>query len=264
MKNIVELIIKNTDWLYVRLFPNPIFFFDLWSFVHFWSGGVLITVLTCLKWNHKWRILFAILLGYEIIELSLVYSVNLSIFKPEIIQDTLSDLYVGMGGAYLFDKWIKSHRPNRNNSAGYIKNPSTHITLFTALTIAFLWVGFYKYEYNIPEINSPGLNYYAFLAWSAGIFVVISIFNMLAKRTKTFLALTVTWVFYFIPLCLIEFIGYYILGIKESGNHMHNPLIFNLIHGSAIMHIFYLMLPFISVGLYFMFDKLFKTAIQKR
>jgi len=259
MKTIVELIKKNSDWLYVKIFENPIFFFDYWSFVHLWSGGVLITIISSAKLKHKWLLLFAILLFYEIIEASVVFSA-LNIFKPETIKDQFTDIVVGMAGGYLFDKWLNFYSSDKKQFSNILQNPNTHIALFTAFTIAFIWVGFYGYEYNVLILNSQGLNYTAFLIWSLGIFSILVIYNQLSIRFKKVYSICLLWIIYIIWLCIFEFTFYYIVGFKESGKHDHNPLIFGIIHGTIALHIFYLSIPFISVALYSLFNKFFKVA----
>jgi hypothetical protein len=91
MRTIVELINKNGDWLYVKLFENPIFFFDFWSLVHFWSGGILLTIILTKGYRNKWSILFSLLLFYEIVEISMLY-VSLNVFLPETIKDQFTDI----------------------------------------------------------------------------------------------------------------------------------------------------------------------------
>lgn len=259
MKGIVEFINSNSDWLYIKIFENQIFFFDFWSFIHFWSGGVLITVISCSKLKRKWILLFACLLFYELVEIATLY-LALNVFRPETIKDQLMDIFVGMAGGYLFDKWIRYFSSNRKQSGKVFQNPSLYIALFTAITIAFLWVGFYKYEYNISVFNSPGLNYMAFSIWVLGIFGIIIIYSMLSAKLKRIHALMLLWIIYVVVLCFLEFTFYHIIGFRESGNHDHKPLIFDIIHGTLVLHLFYLFLPFLSVFLYLSFNKLFSKA----
>ena len=261
MKTIIELIIKNSDWLYVKLFENPIFFFDFWSFAHFWSGGVLITIISKTKFKRKWIILFSLLLLYEIIEILLPY-LALNVFLPETIKDQFTDIFVGMAGGYVVDKWLNFYSSSKKQYTGFFQNPKTHIALFSALTIAFIWVGFYKYEYNAPILNSPGLNYTAFSLWSAALFVMLCLYNLISVRFKKTYSVALLWIIYFTGLCIFEFTFYHIFGIKESGKHDHKPLIFDIIHGSTVLHIFYLSVPVISVGLYSLLNRFFYNTFN--
>jgi hypothetical protein len=261
MRTIVELINTNCDWLYVKIFENPIFFFDFWSFVHFWSGGILLTIILAARCRHKWSILFSILLSYEIVEISMLY-ISLNVFLPETIKDQFTDLFVGMSGGYLFEKWLNFYSANKKQVANFLQNPNTHIALFTAITIAFDWVGFYRYKYNVPIFNSPGLNYMAFSLWLTGIFSMLVIYNLLSVRFNKVYSLALLWIVYFAGLCIFEFTLYHIFGFKESGGHARNPLIFDIIHGTTALHVFYMLSPFTSVAIYSIFKKLFNSAFD--
>ena len=261
MRTIVELINTNGDWLYVKIFENPIFFFDFWSLLHFWNGGVLLTIILIIRCRHKWSILFSILLFYEIVEISMLY-VSLNVFLPETIKDQFTDLFVGMSGGYLFDKWLNFYSTNKKQVTTFLRNPNTHIALFTAISIAFDWVGFYRYKYNVPILNSPGLNYTAFSLWLTVIFSMLVIYNRLSVRFNKVYSIALLWIIYFAVLCIFEFTLYHIFGFKESGEHVRNPLFFNIIHGTTVLHVFYMLSPFISVAVYSMFKKLFNSAFD--
>jgi len=261
MRTFVESINTNCDWLYVKIFENPLFFFDFWSLLHFWNGGVLLTIISIAGYRNKWKILFSILLIYEIVEISMIYF-SLDVFLPETIKDQFTDLFVGMSGGYLFDKWLKFYSINKKQVTTFLQNPNTHIALFTAISIAFDWVGFYRYKYNVPIFNSPGLNYTAFLLWFTGIFSMLVIYNRLSIRFNKIYSIALLWMISFAGLCILEFTFYHIFGFKESGDHAHTPLIFDIIHGSTALHVFYLLSPFTSVAIYSIFKKLFNSAFD--
>jgi len=261
MRTIVELINKNGDWLYVKIFENPIFFFDFWSLVHFWSGGILLTIISIKGYRNKWSILFSLLLFYEIVEISMLYF-SLNVFLPETIKDQFTDIFVGMSGGYLFDKWLNFYSNDKEPFSSFFQNPDTHIALFAAITIAFDWVGFYRYKYNVPLFNSPGLNYTAFSLWSMGIFSILVIYNRLSVRYPKAYSIALLWVVYFVTLCIFEFTLYHIFGFKESGEHAHRPLFFNIIHGTIFLHLFYMLSPFLSVAVFSIFKKLFNRAFN--
>ena len=111
------------------------------------------TIILIIRCRHKWSILFSILLFYEIVEISMLY-VSLNVFLPETIKDQFTDLFVGMSGGYLFDKWLHFYSTNKKQVTTFFRNPNTHIALFTAISIAFDWVGFYRYKYNMPILDS--------------------------------------------------------------------------------------------------------------
>jgi hypothetical protein len=64
----------------------------------------------------------------------------------------------------------------------------------------------------------------------------------------------VTWLFYIILLFAFEFNGYRILGVHENSMTGATPLLFGLIHGNRILHIFYLISPFCTISLYSAFS----------
>jgi hypothetical protein len=261
MKTIVDLVNNNTGWLYVKILETSFFFLDFWSFAHFWTGGVVIAILSVLKWKHKWMLLFIFLMMYEVIEISILFSA-LNIFKPEIIKDQFTDIFVGMAGGFLFDKWLRYYASNKKQEVNIPKSSKIQIALFTAFTISFIWVGFYKYEYNVPMFNSLGLNYTAFLFWSFGILATIITYERLALKFKKVHAFVLLWFIYLAGLCVIESISYHIIGLKETGPHVHKALFFDIIHGTVVLHVFYLLVPFISVIIYSLFCKLFNNAIM--
>jgi hypothetical protein len=259
MKEIVKAVIENTDWLYVKIYESPLIFFDLWSFVHVWSGIVLIALIIISNVKHKWVILFSILTLYEVFEILIVYFT--SVFRVETIKDQITDIVIGMAGGYLCDKTLKYFFRNKEQKKNFF-DLSFLVAALTAITIAFLWVGFYRYEYNFNFLNSKGINYYALSLWFFIILIILLLYRNFSKKLKTLPGIIAIWTIYFLSLSCFEFIFYHIVGIRESGNHSHNPLIFDIIHGSKVLHIFYLSLPFISVGLFLMFSKFFNYAIH--
>jgi len=254
LQTLIEYIYKNTGWLYIKILGNSIFFFDFWSFVHLWSGAILITIFAIAKFRHKWSTLFAFLLFYEITEIILRFAA-LKVFLPETIKDQFTDIIVGMTGGYLFYKWLVYYSSEGKNIKTFLLSYKTHIALLTAFTIAFLWVGFYEYKYNVPVLNFSGFNYAAFSFWSFGIFLILVTYNYLTTNLKKHYSMILVWIIYFIILCIIEYILYHFFGVRESGQHVHKPLIFDIIHGTKVLHIFYLVAPFISVTLYTLVKK---------
>jgi len=254
LQSVIEHIFKNTDWLYIKILGNSIFFFDFWSFVHLWSSAILITIIVIAKFRHKWSTLFAFLLFYEIAEIILRFAA-LKVFMPETIKDQFTDILVGMAGGYLFHKWLEYYSTKKKHSNNFLLNYNTHIALLTAFTIAFLWVGFYGYKYNVPVLNFSGFNYAAFSFWSLGIFLILVTYNYLTINLGKHYSMILVWIIYFIILCIIEYILYHLFGFRESGQHVHKPLIFDIIHGTKVLHIFYLLVPFISVAVYTLVKK---------
>jgi hypothetical protein len=112
----------------------------------------------------------------------------------------------------------------------------------------------------MPVLNSPGLNYTAYLLWLTGIFSMLVIYNRLSVRFNKVYYIALLWIIYFAVLCIFEFTLYHIFGFKESGEHVRNPLFFNIIHGTTVLHVFYMLSPFTSIAIFSIFKKLFNSA----
>lgn len=262
MKSFVELLNNSNAWLYVKIFDSPIFFIDFWSFAHLWSGGVLFAIITIVNWRHKWRILFSLLIAYEIIEILIIFF-SLHIFKPETIKDQFTDIVVGLLGGVIVRSWSKYYS-KKGTANNVLLDPQTHIALFTSLTVAFLWVGYYGYRYNASIFNTPGINYYAYIIWALSILAVILLYSALSKKVKKVKSIVISWLLYFTGLCIFEYIAYHIFGLKEIGEHIHKPLIFDIIHGTTSLHIFYILVPFVTIYLNSLFAWLFNSACQRK
>ena len=104
MDHIVIWIKQHTGWLYVKIYENQFFFFDLWSFAHLCSGFVVFILLLMLGYRRPWIWLAIYLSIYEGVEMAMLY-LSLHIFQPETIKDQVTDVLVGMFGgllSYLF------------------------------------------------------------------------------------------------------------------------------------------------------------------
>ncbi|MEK7719534.1 MAG: hypothetical protein AAB347_07975, partial [Bacteroidota bacterium] len=107
MLNLESLVIwirQQTAWLYLQVYQNQIFFIDLWSLAHFWSGFVIFILLLVIRSKQPWLWLTVGLALYEIAEILMLY-VSLHVFNPETIKDQFTDIFVGILGGlfgYLF------------------------------------------------------------------------------------------------------------------------------------------------------------------
>ena len=136
---IIQIIWNNTKWLYTGIFEIGIFYVDLWSFVHLWSGAVVFAMLTAFKFRKRWLKLFICLAVYEAIENPILIAI-MNVFKPEKIVDVLNDLWTGMLGGllvYLYFKWNNSNKDARFAAM-----------FLSSITIAFLWAGWYGDNYS--------------------------------------------------------------------------------------------------------------------
>ncbi|MEI6456651.1 MAG: hypothetical protein WCO93_10215 [bacterium] len=243
MGNFFKWLFEHTGWLYTKICENNLFFIDYWTFPHLWSGLVVFFLLAALGWKRKFLWLFVFITLYEVVEI-LLEIFALHIFKPEIIKDKLTDIFTGaIGGliAWVILRW----KPKQENPNWFVRNTPA---LFSSGTLSFLWVGSYQYKYNIEWMNFPGLNLWAFLLWMSGGFIFLKIYLYLRRTAgRKYRGMLLAWLIYFLLLLVIEFVGYQILQIRETSIHVKQPLVFGLIHGSAGLHIYYLIFPFLII-----------------
>ncbi|MEP0862480.1 MAG: hypothetical protein HRF52_13670 [Ignavibacterium sp.] len=243
LAEILKFIRINTEWLYTVLYHNKYFFFDYWSLVHFFSGFFIPVILSNLRIRRIYFITFLLLVLYEVVEISLIY-VAFNIFKPETIKDQITDIIVGFFGLLLNFRLGKYILNSRNK----IKYSHYFPAIVTSLTISFIWVGFYQYKYNYNFLNSNGFNFWAFGCWSVSILFICILFshfkNKFSNKLKFY---SIFYLVYFSSLVIVEFIGFNILGIKEIAHINSDSLIFNLIHGTTTLHIYYLLAPLIAI-----------------
>lgn len=264
MYGMVNWIKENTAWLYTKIYESPVFFFDYWSMVHLYSGISLFILLTSLKIRNRWTWLSIILFSYEVMEITLGY-VALNIFEPETIKDQFTDIGVGYLGGFIGQYLLKEK--NIFHSVFNKKIDYRHIVaVHAALTIAFLWVGNYGYQYNQPLLNSPGLNWYAFLLWFIGLVTYLTVYSFYFKNIlkNTFLLILFSWLCAFTVILIIEYVGYYILFIHMVSHNVsyniNSALILGVIHGTKYLHIFYVSAPLIGIAVFEVFNIIFFAA----
>lgn len=254
MEEGISLIYWHTDWLYIKILENKLFFLDFWFFVYFWNGFMLFTFLTAVKSKPKWIWFVFILLLFELIEILLLYS-GLNIFKPETRNDQFADLIVGFSGAIASFYFLKSK----------IISPDSVIckrllAIISSITLSFLWVGFYQYHYNV-NLNTPGLNMWAFSLWTlGGLAFFEGSWKVKSKVENIYLRVLSIWGIYLVILFSIEYLAYNILNIRENSISGGKPLAFGLIHGTRILHVYYITFPFIAFLFYQLMTLVFKKA----
>lgn len=256
MKELGLSIVAHTGWLYTRVHENPLFFFDLWSLVHFWSGFVLMSALTRLVPRRAWLWLGAVLTGWELLELLFLY-VALGIFLPETLKDQFTDIVVGLLGGGLCLAALRWQ-------AGNVRRQHVVAALLVALTLPFLWVGSYGYRYNHAMLNSAGLNWWAFLLWFAASLGLSGHYAASHRRSGSRRAALVRTALLYVPLLVtVEYVGYVILGIQETGN-TGESLVFGLIHGSPVLWAAYLAAPLCNTAAYLAAKRHLQRAVAVR
>jgi hypothetical protein len=241
--NIIREIYLQTDWLYTKIFQNDVMFLDLWSFVHLWSGFGIIILAKVLQIKRPVRLMVLILVAYEMLEI-LFLLFTFSIFRPETIKDQFTDIFIGIAGGLssVFILKIVAHNKNKREKPIMIG-----IALYAAVTIAFFWVGFYRYRYNYEFMNSPGINFWAFTWWTIACFVVINTYLAFGKH-GAFIAITGAYAIYAVSLLIIEYCSYHWAGMHEISKPGSKALIFELIRGTPALHLFYITSPGISIA----------------
>ncbi|MBK9063706.1 MAG: hypothetical protein IPL89_11010 [Acidobacteria bacterium] len=245
LQDLYRLILAKTDFLYTVLVQTPFCFFDIWSIVHFFLGGMLLLVLAARRISRPFFVLFLLLFFYELVEIEFTY-LAINVFRPEILLDQNTDILVGLLGGLValrlkarFEKW--------GRSAALRTGPVVR-DLAVAVTVSAVWVTFYGYRYNVEFFNSRGINWWAFLWWSAGLFAVLRFFGLLQNAVLPWwLATAATWAAYAAVLVAVEYVGYALLGIREL--HGERPFAFGVIHGTPALKIYYAVAPPLAIAI---------------
>lgn len=131
-----------------------------------------------------------------------------------------------------------------------------------AFGISLVWVANYRYQYNVPALNSPYFNLSTLSIWGTCLSCTAVFNRMLCRREWHWLPrYGLVWMAYMTGLVILEFIGYHVLAIKEvSKGVFHSPMMFDLVHGPIEMKAFYLMAGVLVAGL----DQTFRRVAQIR
>ena len=246
--------VANTQWLYTRIYETPLFFVDLWSMVHFWSGFFLMSCLRRPFPTRKWMLLTGLLTAWELTELFFIYTA-FGVFLPETLKDQTTDILVGLLGGWLCEYVV------RWQSGSALRLPAA-AGVFVALTLPFLWVGSYGYRYNHDFLNSSGLNWWASLLWFAFSLTLSWRYTKSHARSGSHqTALINTMAGYAAVLLTFEYLGYVVLGIRETG-HQGEPLVFGLIHGTPVLWGVYLCAPLLNTAAYLAAQRHLEWMVQ--
>lgn len=252
MDNFLLNIRDNSEWLYSIIFKYKWFYYDLWSFVYLWIGGIFFALLSAFSSKGKWLKLLLILSIFAFIENSISMK-TLKLFESDRLLGIFNDIATGMIGGY-FIYWFLKWK--------YTKKRSKWLALFiSSITVSFLWVGFYGYRYSITFFNSPHINWWALTAWSGSGMIMIFVFNYLKDKINYLWGVIITWLTYISLLVAVEYIAYHLISLREVTEGT-TPLIFDIIHGSRIMHVYYTTAPLYFIGMFVLLRFLFKKSID--
>lgn len=250
MLDFIQFIREFTVWLHHPLFEYGLFYIDLWSLVHFWSGMILFTGLSAQRWKNRWGWLASFLIAFELVEATIFISI-MKMFRPEKLPDCFTDIVIGMAGGYLvyllFEKWK-------------ITNNYSKLFLFwlCAGTVSFLWTGNYGYLFN----NTPDFNWWVFLGWMiAGIGVLFLFEKLKSSKSNKMKSVAITWAVYLLTLLFLIGSTSNLLSAKEVTDV--NASFLKDIPASGAKTFFYLTSPFFFIGLYQLLNLLFSRYFLK-
>lgn len=246
MESLYHFILINTAGLYEIIYKFPLFFLDYWSFIHFGSGAFLMLCARAMNVKKVGPVIFLILVAYEILELAFIY-LSIHVFRPETLSDQLTDLVVGMLGASVMDQLTNTAGRSLVMKPLYWLAKGTRRDGMTAASMACIWVGSYGYHYNVPFLNSPYINWWAMSLWTSGFYAIIFVHKKFRRSQSIPTAIMATWLLTLTVIFIIEFFGYNILEIRETGGYP--PLFLNVIHGTPLLKFCYMVAaPAVIVG----------------
>lgn len=236
MESLYYFIRTNTAGLYEVVYSSSFFFIDYWSFIHFGSGIFLMVTARAMNLKRIWSTLFLALFVYEILELGFIYF-SINVFRPETLPDQATDILVGMLGGLCASPSIKPSGSFFVKQLNWLSTGTRADTL-TAALMACCWVRYYGYHYNVPFLNSPYINWWALTLWSGGLYAIMYLYRKLRRSLNIPTAIISVWLMALAVTFIIEFIGYSLLEIRETGGY--SPLFLNMIHGTALLKFCYI------------------------
>lgn len=224
---------------------------SLWTAGFLWAGFFCFLLLRSLKKNRPfflWTVLLLIFQLFRLIIQILITGLNEAIQPVDFVIEFAAGL-AGSSVAILFLAVAKREKtPDR-------RNLQRVLTLLASTTYSFFWVGSYDYHYNAEILNTGSVNLFTFILWTIGGFTTIHVYRKFAG--KPFVQrISMIWILYLIILFIVEYIGYSLFGVHENSKINSKPLLFGLIHGTPVLHLFYLISPFITIPLYILYKEI--------
>ena len=104
-----------------------------------------------------------------------------------------------------------------------------------AILCALFITSYTEYIYTESNLFIGTLNIFPLISWTAGLMVLREIYEQVTAKYK-FVFVSIVYV---VAILLVEYIGYYLLGIERVGNYP-SLLGLGVIHGQFVTHAFYL------------------------
>lgn len=198
LEQLVRQILVPLTWLLEPFFRYGSFYYDGWTLIHFWSGLMLLVILSVCKVKRRWLTLFGLLALWEVLEQGIIsnlftlfpqlhhvdpkkeYEAWFSMIFAEQYIDTFNDVFVGMLGGWMIERLFRWKR-FRQNVHGFV-------IAVTAVTVSFAAVGQYGW---LP----------VFLCFCMGVMLIV-VFRGLAEKETSFKACAIIYIFY-LPLWIV-------------------------------------------------------------
>lgn len=143
---------------------------------------------------------------------------------------------------------------NDNRKTGFVSgNKITGRTndaacMASSVLLATAWVTHYGYQYNIDLFNTRGINIWAFTLWIAGGYGTLRLYHILkSKLGNAWMLLSAYWLIYIAGMLAVEYTGYQVLHIRECSSRSGDALMLGLVHGSYLLHIYYVLFPLLAL-----------------
>lgn len=234
MKVVVDFLRENAVWLHSVLIEYKLLYFDLWSIVHLSTGALLFGVISSLGIKNRWKLLFYLLVGFELFEATIAIGV-LKLFMPEKIPDVFIDVIVGMLGGYLVYYIFLSLE-----LAQHIKD--FILNIISAAVIAFFWTGYYGYNLNIAHGDSTSLNLIAFLFWwIVGVLVSMGFGYLNIKLTNKFYSLSLVIILFIVLSIPFSYLIIDVFGVRDLSIGLNGSVagVFHYMKSSFTFHILF-------------------------
>jgi hypothetical protein len=248
MRDLMTSIREYTVWLHQTLFEYGLFYIDLWSLVHFWSGMIIFVSLTALGWRNRWRWLLYFLAGFEVVEATIFISV-LKMFMPEKLPDSFTDIFIGFAGAYFVYFLFERLKINGNYSRLFL-------IWLSACTVSFLWAGNHAYTFNNPALNKPGINWWVFLFWMVVGMAILYVFNQMKSGLGHAKSVVLACFAWFIPLIILIRMTTPLFVPGKNASVIQSNM--SGLNSGETMNFFYLAAPLIFIYIYDLLAKLFE------
>jgi len=245
-----------TVWLHQPLFEFGLFYIDLWSLVHFWSGLILFAGLSARGWKNRWGWLATFLIAFEMVEATIFISI-MKLFRPEKLPDCFTDIVIGMAGGYLvyllFEKW--------KIAAAYSK---LFLFWLTAVSVSFFWTGNSGYIFSNLELNTTNFNWLVFFDWMMlGILFLYFYERMSFVNGNAYIAIALSWITYLIPMLIYFSVPSKMLFANEASKVIYSPVI-QFLPAKETKMVFSLIAPIFFISLYHSLNLLFRGFVSNQ